>query len=121
MVGGMLGTALVGTLVTHVYVARVPKAVESSIGNVSDALLGQLKDPQLLVERNVGESVLRHLGHITEHGSLLMSVLRHVFTSSIHLGFVLTALAAFIGVFQVRRISHMRFHPAETEAVGSLD
>jgi hypothetical protein len=48
-------------------------------------------------------------------------VLRHVFVTCIHLGFAITALGAMAAVWQVSRISHMRFHPVSVDAVPVLD
>jgi len=118
MVGGMLGTALIGTLVTRAYVARVPAAVSSSVGKLPASLVNGLQDPEILVDRHGAETLLNHLGRSE---SLLMPVLRHVFVTSIHLGFALAALAAFTAIWQVRRISHMRFHPVSVDAIPVLD
>src|ERR1700712_5381462 len=108
MVGGMLGSALIGTLVTRTYSARVPAAVSSSLGYLPTSLVNGLQNPEILVDRHGAETLLNHLGNAA---SLLMPVLRRVFVSSIHLGFAVTAVAAVAAIWQVRRISHMRFHP----------
>jgi MFS family permease len=120
MVGGMLGTALIGALVTRTYVARVPAALGSAVGNLPGSLVNHLRDPEILVDRRGGEVFLSHLGHAGDP-SLLLPVLRHVFVTSIHLGFALTALAAFAAVWQVRRISHMRLHQVPVDAIPVLD
>lgn len=118
MVGGMLGTALIGTLVTRAYVARVPGAVSSSLGNLPTSLVNKLQNPEILVDRHGAETLLNHLGNAA---ALLMPVLRRVFVSSIHLGFAVTAVAAVAAIWQVRRISHMRFHPVSVDAIPVLD
>jgi MFS family permease len=118
MVGGMLGTALIGTLVTRTYIARVPAAVSSSLGNLPTSLVNGLQNPEILVDRHGAETLLNHLGNAA---SLLMPVLRRVFVSSIHLGFAVTAVAAVAAIWQVRRISHMRFHPVSVDAIPVLD
>ncbi len=121
MVGGMLGTAIVGTLVTRTYIARVPAALRSSVGILPGSLVNHLRDPEILLDRRGAEVLLQHLGKNAGHANLLLSVLRHVFVASIHLGFAVTAFAAMAAVWQVSRISHMRFHPVSVEAVPALD
>jgi hypothetical protein len=121
MVGGMLGTALIGTFVTHMYIARVPAALTSSVGNLPGSIVNRLQDPQVLVDRGGAETLFQHLGQSTAHANLLLAILRNVFVTSIHLGFAVTAVAAIAAVWQVSRISHMRFHPVSADAVPVLD
>ena len=121
MVGGMLGTALIGTLVTRTYIARVPVALTSSLGNLPSSLVNRLRNPEVLVDRRAGEVLLSHVGHAAGNASLFAPVLRRVFVTSIHLGFAVTALAAIAAVWQVRRISHMRFHQVSVDAIPVLD
>ena len=121
MVGGMLGTAIIGTLVTRTYIARVPAALRSSVGTLPDSLVNRLRDPEVLVDRRGAEVFLQHLNQSTGHANLLLPVVRHVFVACIHLGFALTAFAAMAAVWQVGRISHMRFHPVSVDAVPVLD
>jgi hypothetical protein len=64
---------------------------------------------------------LQHLNQSVGQANQLLAVLRHVFVTSIHLGFALTAFAAIAAVWQVTRISHMRFHPVSVDAVPVLD
>jgi len=121
MVGGMLGTAVIGTIVTRTYIARVPAALTSWVGTLPRSLIKRLQDPELLVDRRGAEVFLQHLNGSAGHANLLLGVLRHVFVTCIHLGFALTALAAVAAVWQVTRISHMRFHPVSVDAVPVLD
>ena len=110
MVGGMVGTALIGMLVTRTYVGQVASSAKAAFGNMSPYLLRELEDPQVLIDR-----------HATLPAPLLQ-VGRQVLESSIHLGFLLTALGAAIAMWQVRGISQLRFtrDRAEEEAVDRL-
>jgi hypothetical protein len=121
MVGGMLGTALIGTLVTRTYIAQIPAALNAAAGRLPATLINHLQDPEILVDRHAGELLISHLGNGDGKASLLLPVLRGVFVISIHVGFALTALAAMAAIWQVRRISHMRFHPVAVDAVPVLD
>jgi EmrB/QacA subfamily drug resistance transporter len=107
MVGGMLGTALIGMLVTRTYVSHVGSAATASFGNVPPLLLRKLQDPQILIDRHAATIPLP-----------LLEVGRHVLERSIHLGFLLTAAGAAVAMWQVRGISHLKFthHTAEEAA-----
>lgn len=121
MVGGMLGTAIIGTLVTRTYVTRVPEALTSSIGNIPVSVSSRLRDPELLIDHRGTEMFLQHLWPNTRHANLLLPVLRHVFVGCVHLGFALTALAAMAAVWLVGRIAHIRFHAISVDTVPALD
>src|SRR5690606_3144799 len=51
MVGGMVGTAVVGSIITHYYVERVRALDVTPFGN--GAWLARLEDPQVLVNAQV--------------------------------------------------------------------
>lgn len=122
MVGGMLGTALIGTLVTRTYVGRVPNAIASGVGPLPPSVVQRVTDPEILVDRH-GELFffLSHLGTVNPKASLLLPVLRNVFVTSIHFGFAVTAIAAVLAAWQVRRISHIRFQQMPVDAASVLD
>ena len=98
MVGGMFGTALIGMLVTRTYVARVAAAVTGSFGTVSPQILHELRDPEVLMDH-----------HSAVLSPQILEVGRDVLATSIHLGFFLTAIAAIIAIWQVRRIWHLTY------------
>jgi hypothetical protein len=109
MVGGMFGTALVGMFVTRAYVHHVSSAAVALSPGLPDWLLRKMEDPQILVNRHGEDLFLAQLNHAVANGPALLEGARKVLTTSIHLGFALTALAALCAVWQVRAISHMRF------------
>jgi EmrB/QacA subfamily drug resistance transporter len=112
MVGGMFGTALVGMLVTRVYVHSVSSAVTALAPGLPAWLLQRMEDPQILVNRHGEDLFLRQLNHAVANGPALLEAARKVLITSIHGGFFLTALAALFAVWQVRAISHMRLRRA---------
>lgn len=111
MVGGMFGTAIIGVFVTRVYAARVPSALLSSIGQVPVRLMAQMQDPQALVDRHTEATILALV-----HGGAILGVMRQALVNSIHLGFILTAVAAALAVWKVRSISHLRFRRVKPES-----
>jgi EmrB/QacA subfamily drug resistance transporter len=125
MVGGMFGTALVGTLVSRFYLRQVASTVKASAGSLPEWLLRRMEDPQILVNRRGEDAFLQQIqSHTALNGPALLAAARHVLVTSIHFGFLLTAVAALVAVWQVRAISHMRFRRApalKTELASNSD
>ena len=116
MVGGMFGTATIGMFVTRFFAARVPSAVSATVRHVPGRLLAQMQDPQALVDHRTEQEILAQISHLTSHGSTVLDVMRQTLVSSIHVGFVITAVAAAIAIWKVRSISHLRFCRAKAES-----
>jgi hypothetical protein len=93
------------------YASRVPSAVLASVGQVPGTLLAQMRDPQALVDRRMEDSI-----RTAVHNAGILEVLRHTLASSIHIGFLLTAIAAALAVWKVRAISHLRFRKVKPES-----
>lgn len=116
MVGGMLGTAIIGVFVTRLYAIRVSHGVVDSVGNVPEHLLNQIRDPQALVDSSMQDQIRQQL---YAHGTTVLDLMRHTLVNSIHLGFLVTALAAGLAVWKVRAISHLRFQRIKPEIISS--
>lgn len=116
MVGGMLGTAVIGVFVTRVYATRVSTAVLGSLHNVPAHLLNQIRDPQALVDVQAQDQIVRQLA---SHGIEVLELMRHTLVNSIHLGFLVTAVAAAVAVWKVRAIAHLRFSRVKPEVLVS--
>lgn len=101
MVGGMLGTAIVGTIVSHSYLWRVTEVLQSE-----NALqwLPQLHNPQVLVDpqaqRSLAEQLAQHGGQAAE----LLEHVREALVSGIHNGQILAVFIALVGLWLVRRV-----------------
>jgi EmrB/QacA subfamily drug resistance transporter len=121
MVGGMLGTAIIGMFVTRFYAARVPSAVATSLKHIPDSLLTQMQDPQALVDRQAEAHILAQLSQVTTHGSAVLDVMRQSLVNSIHLGFLVTAIAAAIAVWKVRSIAHLRLRRVHQDSTLAID
>jgi EmrB/QacA subfamily drug resistance transporter len=109
MIGGMLGMAIVGSLVTHYYVSSVRHAVRH-IDSASS--LAQLEDPQILVNASVQAGFLARLQVLHLDGAALIELARISLVSAIHSGLLATLLVAIIGFFLVRRVPPIVFSHA---------
>ncbi|WP_253700270.1 MFS transporter [Cupriavidus pauculus] len=101
MVGGMVGTALVGTLVTRSYTAGVNASLASA--HATD-WAGRLTDPQILIDKAAQVELLTNLQQAGHNGALLLEQARVSLVSAIHLGLLLAAVAALVGIWRVRRV-----------------
>lgn len=101
MVGGMVGTALVGTLVTRSYTAGVTTALASA--NASE-WTARMTDPQILIDKTAQAELLTNLQQAGHNGALLLEQARVSLVSAIHLGLLLAAIAALLGIWRARRV-----------------
>jgi len=101
MVGGMVGTALVGTLVSRSYASGVNTALDAA--KATD-WAPHLADPQILIDKAAQADLLTNLQQAGHNGALLLEQARLSLVSAIHLGLLLAALAALVGIWRVRRV-----------------
>lgn len=116
MVGGMVGTALVGTLVTRSYTAGVTASLASA--NASD-WASKMTDPQILIDKVAQAELLTHLHKAGHNGALLLEQARVSLVSAIHLGLLLAAVAALIGIWRVRRVPPIRLARVHEPAMAA--
>lgn len=109
MVGGMLGTSIVGTIVARtISVLGAP---------VSAQWLPRFDDPRILVDEALRDTLLGDLGHAGLDASALFDAARDALVQSIHIGTMLTAVAALVAALLARRIAHITFRKVGTSAV----
>jgi EmrB/QacA subfamily drug resistance transporter len=112
MVGGMLGTSIVGTIVNHRYAAGVGDAL-AVLGAPQQAhWLPQLADPRVLIDPVLRAGLVAQMKTAGLDGAGLIEAVRRVLVDSIHLGIGLTGVAALAAALLVRRIAHIRFSRA---------
>jgi len=116
MVGGMAGTAIVGTLVTRSYTSGVEQSLAS--GNAS-AWLARFSDPQVLIDKASQAGLLTELQHAGHNGALLLEHARVSLVTAIHLGLVVAAVAAVIGIWRARRVPPVRLVRAAEPALAA--
>jgi EmrB/QacA subfamily drug resistance transporter len=107
MIGGMFGTALTGTMVTHLYASGVRNALEA---NQAMHWLPQLADPQILINREAEATLIGDLTHAGHNGALLLESARVALVSAIHLGIAVAGVVALVSVWQTRRVPPIRLH-----------
>jgi EmrB/QacA subfamily drug resistance transporter len=105
MIGGMIGTALTGTLVTHMYASGVRDALDADHASQWFANLG---DPQILVNRDGQHTLLNELARAGHNGAVLLESARESLVGAIHMGLALGALVAVFAVWQSRRVPPIR-------------
>ncbi|WP_234484859.1 MFS transporter [Noviherbaspirillum pedocola] len=105
MVGGMLGTALVGTLVNHLYVNRVHEALDAA---QASGWLSRLNDPQILINKAEQARLLTEIGGAGGNGAALIEAARLSLVSSIHAGQMLSVAVAVLAVLQMRRLPRLK-------------
>ncbi|WP_111932446.1 MDR family MFS transporter [Paraburkholderia bryophila] len=101
MIGGMLGTALTGTLVSHMYASGVRNALES---DHASQWFNDLGDPQILINRDAQATLLGQLAHAGHNGAMLLESAREALVAAIHLGLAMAAIIAVVSVWQSRRV-----------------
>jgi EmrB/QacA subfamily drug resistance transporter len=116
MVGGMLGTSILATIVNHRYAAGVGDALRVLGPEVSARWLPQLADPRVLVDETLRDTLLGQLHAAGLDGAALLDTTRRVLVQSIHIGIAMTGCAALAAAWLVRRIAHIRFRRAAPEA-----
>jgi EmrB/QacA subfamily drug resistance transporter len=101
MVGGMIGTAVTGTLVTHVYRSGVHAALDTA-----DAMpwFARFADPQILVGHRSQAALIAQLDAAGRNGARLLDLARDALVGAIHLGLVVSVLMAGLGIWYSRRV-----------------
>ncbi|HEY1610176.1 MAG TPA: MFS transporter [Paraburkholderia sp.] len=110
MVGGMLGTSIVATIVNHRYAAGVGDALQVLGAPVAAVWQPKLADPRVLVDSALREALLAQMHASGLDGAALFEAVRRVLVDAIHFGIGLTGCAALVAALLVRRIAHIRFH-----------
>ncbi|SDC81908.1 drug resistance transporter, EmrB/QacA subfamily [Cupriavidus sp. YR651] len=101
MVGGMVGTALVGTLVTRSYTTGVEASLAAAHAS---EWASKMTDPQILIDKAAQAELLTNLQQAGHNGALLLEQARVSLVGAIHIGLVLAAMAALLGIWRARRV-----------------
>lgn len=106
MIGGMLGTAVTGMLVSQMYGSGVARALES---DHAAQWLADFSDPEILVNHDIQSTLLAQMLQAGHNGSALLDAARDALVGAIHMGIALAAVAAVAGLWMVRRVPLIRF------------
>lgn len=99
MVGGMVGTAAVGTLVGYSYTRKVNGALAEHVDTDS---LTQLSDPRVLLDLDTQYSLLSHWAAQGLDSTTILDVARETLVSAIHSGQSIALVVAITAVWCVR-------------------
>ncbi|WP_245152543.1 MFS transporter [Allopusillimonas soli] len=101
MIGGMLGTAIVGTLVGHYYTSGLAAMVPERQGAPWFGVLG---DPQVLVNQHVQSEFIGTLQRLGLYGETFIEYARVALVDAVHMGLASVLLIALVGLFWVHRL-----------------
>ncbi|VVE00973.1 Multidrug resistance protein 3 [Pandoraea terrae] len=109
MVGGMLGTTIVGTLVNHQYAKGVGAAVSAYAATPFAQAASRVLDPRILIDAQLRASLLADMHALGANGAPLVETARQTLVGSVHAGVLLTGIAALVAAWRVRRIRQIKF------------
>lgn len=108
MIGGMMGTAVVGTMVSHSYVSSVSASLDA--GQASQ-WLPQLDDPQILVNPAAQSQFVAQLAEQGRNAAPLIEAARIALVDAIHDGQIIVLAIAIMALWCVRRVPPVRLKP----------
>jgi MFS family permease len=105
MIGGMIGTAVVGTMVSHSYISSVTSSLQAG-----DAMqwLDALDDPQILVNPEAQSHFLGQLEALHRNGAPLLEAARVALVNAIHDGQIIVLVIAILSLWFVKRVPPIR-------------
>jgi hypothetical protein len=118
MVGGMLGASIVATIVAHHYRSAMERTLSVLGPQVAPVWMPRLDDPRILVDEALRARVTADLGGAGLDAFAMISAARDALVQSIHIGVMLTGVAALVACLLVRRVSHITFRRSASAAVA---
>jgi MFS family permease len=112
MIGGMIGTALTGTLVSHLYASGVRLSLDH---DSASHWFSDLSDPQILINHEAQTTLLSQLATAGHNGAMLLESARESLVAAIHIGLAVAAVVAVLAVWQSRRVPPVRLKGAKIE------
>ncbi|GLU32975.1 MDR family MFS transporter [Trinickia caryophylli] len=105
MIGGMVGTAITGTLVTRLYAHGVRDALEMAGGT---HWFEPMRDPQILVNLDAQRELVAQLARAGLDGPALIELAREALVGAIHAGIAVAMVIALVSLWQCKRVPHVR-------------
>ncbi|WP_211443371.1 MFS transporter [Collimonas humicola] len=107
MIGSMLGTAIIGTLINHMYAGSVRQALaEQKAGD----WFASFADPQILISHETQATVLAQLAGAGHQGQLLLEAAREALIGAIHMGVGLAVVVTGIALWLVSKVPPITLH-----------
>lgn len=113
MIGGMIGTALTGTLVTRLYAGGVKDALHSS---GAERWFDGMRDPRILVDVDAQHRLMQALTQAGFDGAALIGAAREALVAAIHVGLAVATAVAVFSVWQCRRVPQVKIRRAAEPA-----
>lgn len=112
MVGGMLGTSMLATIVNHRYASGIGDALQTLAPKLASQWLPRLADPRILVDESLRNTMLGELRAAGLNGHAIVDAARRVLVHAIHIGIAIAGCAALCATYLVKRIADIRFRGA---------
>ncbi|MDE1180736.1 MFS transporter [Paraburkholderia sp.] len=109
MVGGMLGTSIVATIVSHHYSNVVTRTISVLGESVATQWLPRFVDVRILIDDASRTQLIADMHASGLNPVVFIDTAREALVQSIHIGVWLTAVAALAAALLVQRISHVVF------------
>lgn len=106
MVGGMLGTAVVGTLINYQY----GEAIRTQLAALPTSLVNSLQDPQVLMSVSQQTQFLEQAG---QEGQVYLGLARDALAHAVNMGMAVTLLLIVWCFYWVRKVPPIRFNRQE--------
>ncbi len=105
MMGGMIGTALVGTVVAHVYQSQVTFVLRTA-----DAMtwVNRLHNPQILLDQDSQQQVMSQIAAQGHNPTALFEGIHAVLVHAIHVSQYIGLGVALLGLLLVRRVPPLK-------------
>jgi nucleoside recognition membrane protein YjiH len=78
-----------------------------------------MTDPQILIDKASQAELLTNLHSAGHNGALLLEQARASLVSAIHLGLMLAAIAALIGIWRTRRVPPIKLTRVQEPAMAT--
>jgi predicted MFS family arabinose efflux permease len=105
MVGGMIGTAVVGTMVSHSYISGVHSSLA---GSQALRWLSDLDDPQILVNPDAQAHFVQQVAAVGKDGAAFLEAARIALVGAIHDGQIIVLAIGILSLWFVRRVPPVR-------------
>lgn len=115
MIGGMLGLAVVGSMVSHYYASGVQQAMQ--IHN-SGSWRHMLEDPQIVVDALAKNRFMAHLQSLGLDGAPLIEAARESLVAAIHSGQLAVLVAVALALLWLRRLPIVSFSRTAAPEIG---
>lgn len=115
MIGGMLGTTIVGAIVAQYYTSQIERVVTEGQGT---DWIHKLKDPQMLVNQDSQTGFATDLQRLGLNADPFIDAARGVLVTSVHIGFLTLVIAGLVALVWVYRVPLVRLSRPQPQAAG---